>query len=166
MRFLPTAARKIRPLTELVRLVRRAQRRGNTVVFTNGCFDLLHAGHITLLERARRCGDLLIVGLNSDRSVRHLKRRGRPILPQRERARLLAALESVDYVTIFHEPTPAQALSRLRPNVLVKGADWKTGEIVGAQEVRSWGGSVRRLRFVAGRSTTRVLKKIAPERCR
>jgi len=160
MRFLPTAARKIRPLTELVRLVRRAQRRGNTVVFTNGCFDLLHAGHITLLERARRCGDLLIVGLNSDRSVRHLKRRGRPILPQRERARLLAALESVDYVTIFHEPTPAQALSRLRPNVLVKGADWGADRIVGRAMVERHGGRVVRVPLVKGRSTSTLIARI------
>jgi len=160
MRFRPTAARKIRPPAALARLIRRAQTRQSTVVFTNGCFDVLHAGHVALLERAKRCGDLLVVGLNSDRSVRGLKGPGRPVVPQRERARLLAALESVDYVTIFTEATPARLVSRLRPNVLVKGSDWGADRIVGRAEVERHGGRVIRVPLVKGRSTSGLIARL------
>jgi D-beta-D-heptose 7-phosphate kinase/D-beta-D-heptose 1-phosphate adenosyltransferase len=147
-------------LAALRRAARRARARGARIVFTNGCFDLLHAGHVKLLERARRHGDLLVVGLNSDRSVRALKGRGRPIVPQRDRARLLAALASVDYVVIFHELTPQRVVTRLLPDVLIKGADWTAGEIVGREAVRAAGGRVIRLPLVKGYSTSRIIARI------
>jgi len=153
--------RKILSIAALARAVRRAQARGKTVVFTNGCFDLLHAGHVTLLERAKRLGDLLVVAINSDRSVRALgKGPNRPITPQRDRARVLAALGCVDYVTIFDEPTPQHAIERLQPDVLVKGADWGPGVIVGSHAVLRRGGRVVRLPLLKGYSTTRIIKRI------
>ena len=151
---------KIVSLATLSRVARRAKTRGKRVVFTNGCFDLLHAGHVTLLERARRQGNLLVVGLNSDRSVRALKGAGRPLVGQRDRARVLAALEAVDHVVIFHEPTPARLISRLLPDVLVKGADWGPGAIVGAETVRRAGGKVVRLPLVKGRSTSQLIARV------
>ena len=140
--------------------MRRAQANGRTVVFTNGCFDLLHAGHVKLLERAKRYGDLLIVGLNSDRSVRALKGPGRPILGQEDRALLLAALQSVDYVAIFNERTPQRLVERLRPGVLIKGADWGAAQIVGRRTVERRGGRVIRLPLLKGYSTTKLIKRI------
>ena len=154
------SARKITTLFRLRSAVRRAKARGKRVVFTNGCFDLLHAGHATLLERAKRYGDLLVVGLNSDRSVRALKGRGRPLVPQRDRAQLLAALASVDYVVIFNEPTPQRVITRLVPDVLVKGADWAAGAIVGTEAVRAAGGRVVRFPLVKGYSTSKMLARI------
>jgi D-beta-D-heptose 7-phosphate kinase/D-beta-D-heptose 1-phosphate adenosyltransferase len=154
------SSRKIRSRGALVRLVRRAAARGRRVVFTNGCFDLLHAGHVKLLERAKRCGDLLIVGLNSDRSVRALKGPARPIVGQRDRALVLAALESVDLVTIFDEPTPERLVAALRPRVLIKGADWRASQIAGRELMRRWGGRVVRLPLLKGRSTSRLLERI------
>lgn len=157
MRSLP---RKVLSLAALGRAVRRAQGRGARVVFTNGCFDLLHAGHVRLLERAKRYGDLLVVGLNSDRSVRALKGRGRPITPQADRARVLSALASVDYVVIFSERTPQRLISYVMPDVLIKGTDWAEGAIVGAAAVRRAGGRVIRLPLVKGRSTSQLIARI------
>ena len=151
---------KIQSLKSLVRLVRRARARGRRTVFTNGCFDLLHAGHVDLLERARRHGDLLIVGLNSDRSVRAIKGAGRPIVAQQDRARVLAGLASVDYVTIFDEPTPERLVARLCPDVLIKGADWATARIVGGDTVRRSGGRVIRLPLLSGHSSSRLIERI------
>lgn len=119
---------------------------------------MLHAGHVTYLEKAKRFGDLLVVGLNSDASVRKIKGPYRPITPEKDRLRVLAALEAVDYVTLFWEPTPLHLIRELKPDILVKGADWRESEIVGAQEVKSWGGRVKRIRLVPGRSTTRILE--------
>ncbi len=148
-------------IAALARAVRRAQARGKTVVFTNGCFDLLHAGHVILLERAKRLGDLLIVAINSDRSVRALRKGpNRPITPQRDRARVLSALACVDYVTIFDEPTPQRAIERLQPDVLVKGADWGPWAIVGSDVIRRRGGRVVRLPLLKGYSTTRLIERI------
>jgi rfaE bifunctional protein nucleotidyltransferase chain/domain len=130
------------------------------VVFTNGCFDLVHAGHVKVLERARRLGELLIVGLNSDASVRALKGPGRPILHQADRALLLAALTPVDYVVIFNEPTPQRLIERLQPDVLVKGADWGQGAIVGAAVVRARGGRIVRIPLLKGCSTTALIERI------
>jgi len=157
---MPSSQRKIVSLAALRRIVRRAKARGRRVVFTNGCFDLLHAGHVTLLERAKRHGGLLVVGLNSDRSVRALKGRGRPIVPQRDRARLLAGLASVDHVVIFNERTPARVIARLLPDILIKGADWSSGAIVGAAAVRRAGGRVIRLPLVKGQSTSQLIARI------
>jgi rfaE bifunctional protein nucleotidyltransferase chain/domain len=138
----------------------RDKRNGRRVVFTNGCFDLLHPGHIRLLEQARALGDLLIVGLNSDASVRQLKGAGRPVLPERERAEILAALEAVDAVVIFDQLTPREVIAGLLPDVLVKGGDWPGDQIVGRAEVEAAGGHVVSIPVVQGYSTTEVLRKI------
>ncbi len=134
---------------------------GRRVVFTNGCFDLLHPGHIRLLEQARTLGDLLVVGVNSDRSVRGLKGEGRPLLPQAERAELLAALAAVDAVTIFDEPTPRELIAALLPDVLVKGGDWRPDEIVGRAEVEGAGGKVVTIPYIEGYSTSALIARIA-----
>lgn len=144
----------------LARHVRQLQQRGGRVVFTNGCFDLLHVGHVTLLQRARRLGDALIVAINSDRSVRRLKGTGRPIVRQRDRAKLVAALSSVDYVTIFDDPTPLRLITVLKPDVLVKGADWKLAGIIGQGLVTKYGGRVVRVPLVSGYSTTRLITHV------
>lgn len=136
------------------------KRNGRRVVFTNGCFDLLHPGHIGSLEKARSLGDVLIVGLNSDASVRQLKGAGRPVLPERERAEILAALECVDAVVIFDELTPREVIARLLPDILVKGGDWASDQIVGREEVEAAGGRVVSIPVVAGYSTTEILRKI------
>lgn len=138
----------------------REKRNGRRIVFTNGCFDLLHPGHIGSLEQARSLGDALIVGLNSDASVRQLKGAGRPVLPERERAEILAALECVDAVVIFDELTPREIIARLLPDVLVKGADWPGDQIVGREEVEAAGGRVVSIPVVPGYSTTEILRKI------
>ena len=136
------------------------KRNGRRVVFTNGCFDLLHPGHIGSLEQARALGDVLIVGLNSDASVRQLKGAGRPILLERERAEILASLECVDAVVIFDALTPREVIARLLPDILVKGGDWASDQIVGREEVEAAGGSVVSIPVVAGYSTTEILRKI------
>src|SRR5271168_1527134 len=130
------------------------------VVFTNGCFDLLHPGHIRTLEAARNLGDALVVGLNSDRGVRQLKGPGRPVLPERERGEILAALECVDAVVIFDEPTPREIIAALLPDVLVKGGDWAGDQIVGREEVEAAGGRVVSIPVTPGYSTTAILAKI------
>lgn len=130
------------------------------VVFTNGCFDVLHYGHVRYLDQARAKGDVLIVGLNSDKSVRKLKGRNRPINPQAERAEVLAALESVDYVVLFSEDTPLKLIEGLRPDVLVKGGDWSKKNIVGADIVRSYGGKTLTIPFIKNLSTTNTIKKL------
>jgi rfaE bifunctional protein nucleotidyltransferase chain/domain len=141
------------------RAVRAAQRRGERVVFTNGCFDLLHVGHVRSLEQARACGDRLVVAVNSDASVRRNKGPGRPIVPGRQRAEVLAALACVDWVVVFGESTPLAAIRSLRPDVLAKGGDWALDAIVGRAEVESWGGRVVRLREIPGVRTTRIVEK-------
>lgn len=137
-----------------------AKRNGRRVVFTNGCFDLLHPGHIQILERARALGDVLIVGLNSDSSVRELKGAGRPVLPEAERAEILAGLECVDAVVIFEELTPRHVIAALLPDVLVKGGDWPGDQIVGREEVEAAGGRVVSIPVVPGYSTTAILERI------
>jgi D-beta-D-heptose 7-phosphate kinase/D-beta-D-heptose 1-phosphate adenosyltransferase len=133
------------------------------VVFTNGVFDLLHAGHVALLEAARAAGDALVVGVNSDASVRRLgKGADRPLIAEAERARLLAALAAVDCVVLFDEDTPLALIERLHPDVLVKGADYAPGAIVGAKEVEGWGGRVVRVPLVEGKSTTDLVRKLRP----
>ena len=134
------------------------------MVFTNGCFDLLHAGHVRYLEAARKQGDCLIVGLNADASVRRLKGPGRPLNPEGDRAEVLAALCAVDAVVIFAEDTPAELIAELLPDVLVKGADWGQEEIVGAEVVRGHGGRVKRIALLRGRSTSRLIAAIRKPR--
>ncbi len=137
---------------------RRAQHQ--RIVFTNGCFDLLHGGHVQYLERARTLGDCLLIGVNSDRSVRRLKGPGRPLQAAHDRARILAALACVDAVTIFDAPTPAPLIRLVRPHVLVKGGDWPLRQIVGAAFVRSYGGRVVRAPLLRGRSTSRLIARL------
>jgi D-beta-D-heptose 7-phosphate kinase/D-beta-D-heptose 1-phosphate adenosyltransferase len=133
---------------------------GRRVVLTNGCFDLLHPGHVALLEAARREGDRLVVALNSDVSVRGLKGEGRPVVPEAERAETLLGLEAVDRVVLYDEPTPLEVIRALRPDVLVKGADWAADEIVGRAEVEEAGGRVVRVALVPGRSTSALVERI------
>ena len=139
--------------------VRRLQSSGKRIVFTNGCFDILHPGHIDLLTRARQLGDALVVAINSDSSVRRLKGSSRPIFPEDERAEILSALEVVDYVCMFDEDTPRETILTIHPDVLVKGADW-VANIVGQREVEAWGGRVEALPLVAGQSTTGVIERV------
>jgi D-beta-D-heptose 7-phosphate kinase/D-beta-D-heptose 1-phosphate adenosyltransferase len=139
------------------------QANNERVVFTNGCFDLLHIGHVTLLEQARRYGDRLVVAINSDASVRRLKGPSRPIVGERERVGVLAALAAIDAVVVFDEPTPLELILAVKPDVLVKGGDYNSETIVGAKEVESWGGQVRIIPLVAGHSTTRLIEKSAGE---
>ena len=135
-------------------------RRNRRVVFTNGCFDLLHPGHIRCLEQARALGDLLIVAINSDASVRRMKGAERPVMPEGERAEVLAALAAVDYVTVFEEDTPREIIARLVPDVLVKGGDWGPDQIVGRAEVETAGGRVVSIPLEQGYSTTSLLERI------
>jgi D-glycero-beta-D-manno-heptose 1-phosphate adenylyltransferase len=138
----------------------RLRREGKRMVFTNGCFDLLHPGHVSYLNQARTLGDALVVALNSDRWVRELKGEGRPILNQQERAEVIAALEAVDYVTIFDEETPRALIAAVLPDVLVKGGDWALAEIVGREEVEAAGGRVLSLPYIEGSSTTDIIERI------
>lgn len=145
---------------ELILHAAERKRNGQCIVFTNGCFDLLHPGHIRLFEQARALGDALVVAINSDASVRANKGDGRPIMPQDERAEILAALEAVDYVTVFDEPTPQRLIARLVPDVLVKGSDWGPDEVVGRAEVEAAGGRVVSIPLEAGYSTTNLIERI------
>lgn len=152
---------KIKTKEALQALVAIERARGRRIVFTNGCFDLLHVGHVRYLQAARELGDLLIVGVNTDRSVRRLnKGKGRPIVPQDHRAEILAALACVDYVVLFDEPDPGPLIADLRPDVLVKGGDWKPEQIIGRETVEAYGGSVRTIPVVPNVSTTAIIEKI------
>ncbi len=151
--------KKVGSLAGVRRAVRSAQKAGRRVVFTNGCFDLLHPGHVRYLAAARATGDLLVVGVNSDRSVRGLKGPGRPVQSEDARAEVLAALASVDHVVIFDAPTPLALIESLLPDVLAKGADWAADQIVGADVVRAHGGKVVRVQLVPGQSTTRLVQR-------
>ena len=151
---------KIRSKAELKAVIDRLKREGKKVIFTNGCFDILHAGHTRYLSEARKLGDVLVLALNSDRSVQALKGPMRPIVPEAERAEVLAALSSVDYVTVFDEMTPLALIEFLRPDVIVKGGDWAEKDIVGADAVRTWGGRVAVMPELEGASTTNIIEKI------
>jgi rfaE bifunctional protein nucleotidyltransferase chain/domain len=154
------AAREPSRLEDLVAERRAWARAGQAVVLTNGCFDLLHPGHVALLEAARREGDVLVVALNSDRSLRGIKGAGRPVVAQQERARMLLALEPVDRVLIYDEATPIRVVRALAPDVLVKGADWAEDKVVGRAEVEAAGGRVVRVALVPGRSTSAILDRV------
>ncbi len=147
-------------LSRLLEVRARWRRQGATVVFTNGCFDLLHPGHVHLLQEARRQGDALIVGLNSDTSVRTIKGPGRPLVSQDDRATVIAALGCVDAVTVFDEPTPERLIGALEPDVLIKGGDWPIEQIVGAESMRRRGGRVLSLPLLAGYSTTDLVERL------
>ena len=131
-----------------------------TIAFTNGCFDILHFGHVSYLEAAKKKNRILVIGLNSDQSIRKIKGPQRPIIQQTKRAALLAALECVDFVTIFNEETPLKTIEALKPDILIKGADWKGKEVVGSQVVKSYGGEVEYISYVPGSSTTKIIEKI------
>jgi D-glycero-beta-D-manno-heptose 1-phosphate adenylyltransferase len=145
---------------ELLSRVAEAKAARRRIVFTNGCYDLLHPGHIRLLEKSRELGDILILALNSDRSVRENKGAGRPIIPEDERAEVAAALEAVDYVLLFDEPTPREIIAKILPDVLVKGGDWGPNEIVGREEVEAAGGRVVSIPLEPGYSTSSILERI------
>jgi len=147
-------------LDELILQFGREKRNGKRVVFTNGCFDVLHPGHIHSLETARALGDCLIVGLNGDESVHRLKGAGRPVIPAGERAEILASLECVDAVVVFEDLTPQKVIAALLPDVLVKGGDWPGNQIVGREEVEAAGGRIVLVDTVPGYSTTEILKRI------
>ncbi|MGH9435151.1 MAG: D-glycero-beta-D-manno-heptose 1-phosphate adenylyltransferase [Terriglobia bacterium] len=151
---------KILPLKKAIDRVSELKRQGRRVVFTNGCFDLLHPGHARYLAQARKMGDCLLVAINSDRSVRELKGAGRPVFPEGERAEILAAFQSVDLVTVFDSPTPRDVIASILPQVLVKGADWGPDQIVGREEVEAAGGEVVTVPVVSGFSTTSLLHMI------
>ena len=151
---------KIVSQDELIQATAREKRAGRRVVFTNGCFDLIHPGHVRCLAEARALGDVLVVAVNSDRSVRGNKGPERPLVNEQDRAEVIAALASVDYVTIFDEPTPRELISRVLPSVLVKGADWALDQVAGREEVEAAGGLVMSIPLASGYSTTNIVQRI------
>jgi rfaE bifunctional protein nucleotidyltransferase chain/domain len=153
-------SQKIKSLKELIRIRAELKRRKKSVVFTNGCFDILHRGHIEYLKKAKSLGDVLILGLNSDSSVKEIKGSKRPIVPQEDRAAIIASLEMVDYVLIFKETTPFQVILNLVPDVLVKGGDYTVDKIVGNKIVETAGGRVITVKQIPGRSTKNIIREI------
>lgn len=153
-------AHKICDLPHLIQKVDAWKKTGQKIVFTNGCFDLLHAGHVTYLEAAKKRGDKLVLGLNTDRSVSALKGPKRPVVNESDRARVLAALESVDAVILFDEDTPLNLINAIKPNIIAKGSDYTAEQVVGGKEVESWGGEIALIDLVAGRSTSNLIKKM------
>ena len=151
---------KLKSLEDLKVIAADARSKGRSVVFTNGCFDLLHRGHVHVLREAKACGDLLITGVNSDKSVKKIKGPARPVVPESDRSELLASLEMVDYVVLFDEPDPYELISAIRPNVLVKGGDWSDAKIVGADLVEEAGGRVVVIPYIKGFSTTEIIERI------
>ena len=151
---------KIEDRKDLKKVVERLKKEGKRVVFTNGCFDLIHVGHTRYLEEAKKLGDILIVAVNSDQSVMTIKGNKRPIIPEEERAEVLSALQCVDFVVIFHEPDPLNIISLLKPDVLVKGGDWGEDAIIGREVVESIGGKVVRIPEIKGASTSSIIDKI------
>jgi rfaE bifunctional protein nucleotidyltransferase chain/domain len=149
---------KILTQNKLSAAVRRLRAQGKRIAFTNGTFDVLHLGHVTYLQKARASADVLIVGVNTDRSVKTYKDPGRPVNPEQDRIKVLVALACVDHAILFNDPTPLKLIKQIKPDTLVKGADWAIKDIVGAREVLSWGGKVKRIPLVRGRSSTRLIK--------
>ncbi|MBI2412725.1 MAG: D-glycero-beta-D-manno-heptose 1-phosphate adenylyltransferase [Deltaproteobacteria bacterium] len=138
----------------------RLRKKRKKVVFTNGCFDIIHAGHVRYLTKARSLGDVLVLGLNSDSSVRSIKGPTRPIVPEGERAEVLSALSCIDYIILFGDPTPLKLIETIKPDVLAKGADWAAKDIVGGDIVKSSGGHIARVTLVKGKSTTNIIKRV------
>ncbi len=151
---------KIKTLAQLKKIVASLKKSGEKVVFTNGCFDILHAGHVEYLEEARKLGGALIVAVNSDASVRAIKGKTRPVAAEKDRMRVIAALESVDFAVLFKETTPLKTIQALVPDILVKGSDWDKNKIVGGDFVTAHGGTVRTIRLLPGRSTSGLIKRI------
>ena len=151
---------KIKTCAQMKEVAARLKRRGKKIVFTNGCFDLFHAGHVEILRRAASLGDVLVVGVNSDTSVTAIKGPGRPIIPEADREQIISALSCVDYVVVFGEETPLRLIQAVRPDVLVKGEDWKGREVVGEDVVKARGGRVEFVSLVPGLSTTDLINKI------
>lgn len=156
--------KKIVSVDRLKKIISSLRRKKKTIAFTNGCFDILHLGHISYLEKAKKNNRVLIIGLNSDSSIKTIKGSKRPIVPQDERAKVLAALSVVDFVTIFNEPTPLKLITALKPDVLIKGADWKGKDVAGAEVVKDNGGRVEFISFLKDHSTTDIIKTIL-EKC-
>lgn len=152
--------KKIISRPQIKNLMGDQKKEGQKIVFTNGCFDLLHVGHVRYLRKARTLGDCLVIGLNSDRSVRSIKDPHRPLIAEDQRAEVLAALECVNYVVLFDETDPLELIKEIRPDVLVKGADWPMNQIVGADLVHSYGGEVRRVKLVPSISTSEIIDRI------
>lgn len=150
----------ITPKNELKEIVTRLKQEGKKVVFTNGCFDIMHAGHIDYLNKSKASGDVLIVAINSDASVKRIKGSKRPIINETERAFVLSNLKAVDYVTTFDEDTPKEIIDYLIPDILVKGADWDLDKIIGRDTVEANGGEVKRIKFVSEQSTSKIIEKI------
>ena len=155
-----SVADKIKTVDEIAAIATEAKKNGRRVVFTNGCFDLLHRGHVHILRQAKAAGDLLIVGMNSDSSVKSIKGPARPVLPEIDRVELIAAMEMVDYVVLFDEPDPYQLIATIKPNVLAKGGDWSSDKIVGADIVERDGGRVAVIPYLKGFSTTEIIERI------
>lgn len=155
--------KKIQNLRNLKQIILKLKKKKKTIVFTNGCFDLLHYGHVEYLQKAKKSGDILIVALNSDASVRRLKGKKRPLTPLRYRMQILAALAVVDFVTSFNELTPRKIIEALRPDVLLKGGDWKLDNIIGKDILESYGGKIITIAYTTGFSTSNLIKKIAKE---
>lgn len=160
MKAVKAKTRKIYALGDLLAIRRKLRKQGRRVVFTNGCFDLLHAGHVRLFKEAKRQGDVLIVALNDDASVRKIKGPPRPIFPLAERWEILEAIEDIDFLTSFSEETPQKIIASLLPDILVKGGDWKPEEVVGKKEVEEAGGKVVIMPYLKGRSTSSIINKI------
>jgi len=155
---------KVRHIDQLLPELAAYRKQGKKIAFTNGCFDLLHAGHVSFLRAARRTGDLLVVGLNSDRSIRRLKGKDRPINHEADRVMVLSELESVDYIVVFDQDTPVNLIKSIKPDVLVKGADYRRSQVVGGDLIESHGGRVELVKLVEGRSTTNIIRKINPKK--
>jgi len=150
---------KIKDLKILAKTLSTLRSKGKKIVFTNGCFDILHVGHVDYLSKARCLGDVLVVGLNSDSSVKKIKGKDRPINKESDRAKVLSSLYFVDYITSFNEITPENLIKKVRPDILVKGGDWKIEDIVGSSFVRSYGGKIKSIPFVKGYSTTSIIER-------
>jgi rfaE bifunctional protein nucleotidyltransferase chain/domain len=154
---------KLKSLDELTAIAAQARKDGQTVVFTNGCFDLVHRGHVHILRQAKAAGDLLIVALNSDRSVKQIKGPKRPIMPETDRIELIEAMEMVNYVILFDEPNPTRLIDAIKPDVLVKGADWSADKVVGAELVEKGGGRVVRVPYLESFSTSEIIERIVKQ---
>ena len=141
------------------------RKKGKKIAFTNGCFDILHVGHVRYLREAKKTADVLVLALNSDSSVRSLKGEKRPLMNEKERAEILAALECIDFVTIFQELTPLELINYLKPDILIKGGDWPEEKVVGREEIKKWGGRVAIIPEVEGKSTTNIVEKIKKLYC-